>query len=141
MGAPSIEAGECRSALDFILERMDPQGKAQPAMEQLLEHSGFPEPFMAQGAAFHQKWSREYLDRVITEDIGLLTRVADREKLHDLYHLLPEMVGSPISENSRAASSGAMENLVRARREKVSKTVGCCIFRIFCSSNRLRRKV
>jgi len=100
-GQATIEAGECQNALDFILDRMNKQG-VQPALNDLLEYSGFPEPFVAHTEAFHKKWSREYLDRVIKEDIGLLTRIADREKLHDLYRLLPELVRSPLSENSVA---------------------------------------
>jgi len=40
---------------------------------------------------------------VITEDIGLLSRITDREKIHDLYQLFPEMIGSPVSENSLAS--------------------------------------
>ena len=102
VGQANIEISECKDALDFILDRMNSQGKAQSAMNDLLEYSGFPEPFVAHGAAFHKKWSREYLDRVITEDIGLLTHIVDREKIHDLYRLLPELVGSSLSENSVA---------------------------------------
>jgi len=102
VGPVTIDPGECQNASDFILERMNKQRKAQSALSDLLEYSGFPEPFVAHSGAFHKKWSREYLDRVITEDIGLLTNIVDREKLHDLYRLLPELVGNPISENSVA---------------------------------------
>jgi len=102
VGQSAIEAGECQNALDFILERMNKKDNAQSALNDLLEYSGFPEPFVAQSQAFHKKWSREYLDRVIKEDIGLLTRIVDREKLHDLYRFLPEFVRSPLSENSVA---------------------------------------
>lgn len=102
-GTPEIERPECNDALDFILRKMSRQSKSrQDALEQLLAYSGFPEPFLSAESAFKKKWSRDYLDRVITEDIGLLTRIADREKLHDLYQLFPEMVGSPVSENSLA---------------------------------------
>jgi len=103
-GRPQIEKSECSNPLDFILEQVNRQDRnAQKALEQLLAYSGFPEPFLTGRGDFQKKWSRDYLDRVITEDIGLLTRIADREKLHDLYQLFPEMIGSPISENSLAA--------------------------------------
>ena len=42
------------------------------------------------------------MDTVSKEDIGSLTRIIDREHLHDLYYLLPEMIGSPLSESSLA---------------------------------------
>ncbi len=101
---PQVEKSECNNPLDFVLEQINHQGRnGQKALEQLLTYSGFPEPFLTGRGDFQKKWSRDYLDRVITEDIGLLTRIADREKLHDLYQLFPEMIGSPFSENSLAA--------------------------------------
>ncbi len=102
LGQTTIGAGECQNALDFILERMNKHDNAQSGLNDLLEYSGFPEPFVEHNTAFLRKWSREYLDKVIKEDIGLLTRIEDREKLHDLYTLLPEFVGNPLSENSVA---------------------------------------
>ncbi len=103
-GRPQIEKSECDNSLDFILRQMDQQAKnRQDTLERLLAYSGFPEPFLAGRGEFQKKWSRDYLDRVITEDIGLLTRITDREKIHDLYQLFPEMIGSPVSENSLAS--------------------------------------
>lgn len=103
VGQPQIEKSECINPLDFVLEQMNrKEMKGQGALEQLLAYSGFPEPFLAARQEFQKKWARDYLDRVITEDIGLLTHIADREKLHDLYQLFPEMIGSPVSENSLA---------------------------------------
>src|SRR3989338_2341187 len=64
VGPVTIDPGECQNVSDFILERMNKQGKAQSALSDLLEYSGFPEPFVAHSGAFHKKWSREYLDRV-----------------------------------------------------------------------------
>lgn len=99
-----IEKSECNNSLDFVLGQMDrTNADGQKALGQLLAYSGFPEPFLTANNEFQRKWSRDYLDRVITEDIGLLTRIADHDKLHDLYQLFPEMIGSPISENSLAA--------------------------------------
>lgn len=104
IGYPKIDKAECDNSLDFVLGQMNRQSKGvQKALRQLLVYSGFPEPFLTGREEFQRKWSRDYLDRVITEDIGLLTRIADREKLHDLYQLFPEMIGSPVSENSLAA--------------------------------------
>lgn len=104
IGHPKIDKAECDNSLDFVLGQMNRQSKGvHKALGQLLAYSGFPEPFLTGREEFQRKWSRDYLDRVITEDIGLLTRIADREKLHDLYQLFPEMIGSPVSENSLAA--------------------------------------
>jgi len=69
----------------------------------LLEYSGFPEPFLSQNKRFHKKWQNDYIENIIREDIATLTRIIDREYIYDLYNLLPEMAGSPISESSLAS--------------------------------------
>ncbi len=75
----------------------------QDTLLQLLEYGGFPEPLLHQSHAFHAKWARDYAETVIREDIGALTRIVDREYIYDLYQLLPEMTGSPLSVASLAA--------------------------------------
>lgn len=92
-----------KTAQDFIRLKLDSPGNAGKALSDLLEYSGFPEPFLRQSKAFHAKWAQGYTDIVIKEDIGALTRIIDKEHLYDLYALLPEMVGSPISESSLAS--------------------------------------
>ena len=47
VGQATIEAGECQNALDYILDRMNKRAQAQSALKDLLEYSGFPEPFVA----------------------------------------------------------------------------------------------
>ncbi len=103
LGNPGVSPEECRNAMDFVMNRLNAQKGADKALESLLEYGGFPEAFIHQSAVFGNKWSQDYLDRVITEDLGTLTRIVDRDKLYDLYMLLPEMVASPLSGNSLAA--------------------------------------
>jgi predicted AAA+ superfamily ATPase len=88
--------------IDFITRQIAADEKSYAAMESLLTFSGFPEPFLQQSKAFHKKWTRDYLETIIYEDIASLTRIVDRENIYDLYHLLPEMVGSPLSHSSLA---------------------------------------
>lgn len=90
-------------AEEFIKRKIDAAVNAENELSLLLEYSGFPEPFTKQSKAFHSKWAQDYLDTVIKEDIGALTRIIDKEYLYDLYKLLPEMVGSPISVSSLAS--------------------------------------
>jgi len=89
----------------------------QEVLMQLLAHSCFPEPFLDQSRAFHNKWARDYLETVIREDIGALTRIVDREYIFDLYNLLPEMVGNPLSQSSLAShlqiSPATVKNYLR----------------------------
>lgn len=93
------------SAGQFLETRLQdtPTRHDQEILRQLLEYSGFPEPFLHQSRAFQAKWSRDCLEAVIREDIGTLTRIVDREYIFDLYHLLPGMVGNPLSVSSLAS--------------------------------------
>ena len=101
----SFSSPPAQSAENFVKQRLDSGVKAGERLSTLLEYSGFPEPFVKQSKKFHAKWARDYIDTVIKEDIGSLTRIIDKEYLYDLYRVLPEMVGSPISESSLASST------------------------------------
>lgn len=105
------------TAADFIQTKLDNKRPAVRALSDLLEYSGFPEPFLRQSKIFQAKWSRDYTDTVIKEDIGALTRIIDREHLYDLYNLLPEMMGNPLSESSLAShlelSSPTVKNYLK----------------------------
>ena len=92
-----------QNAFDFIRQKLDCKAGGKEYLTSLLEYGGFPEPFLRQSKKFYRKWSEDYLDRVINEDIGSLTRIIDKEHLYDLYRLLPEMTGSPVSQQSLAS--------------------------------------
>ena len=110
-----VEAPEI--AGNFIQMALDALPASQKSIEQLLEFSGFPDPFLRQSRAFHKKWARDYVDTVIREDIGALTRIVDREYIFELYNLLPEMVGNPLSQSSLAShiqiSPATVKNYLR----------------------------
>ena len=91
------------SAEAFIKRQLDLTPAKTSALDSLLEYSGFPEPFGSQSNAFHAKWAQDYLDTVIKEDVSMLTRIANKEDIYDLYNLLPQMAGSIISESSLGA--------------------------------------
>lgn len=103
INANSFSRSSASSAEELIKQKLDSNTEAKEKLSLLLEYSGFPEPFVRQSKKFHAKWAEDYLDTVIKEDIGALTRIIDKEYLYDLYKLLPEMVGSPISESSLAS--------------------------------------
>lgn len=89
-------------AQEWIQEALNSKDSMEDALRQLLEYSGFPEPFLKASGKFFAKWARDYTDTVIKEDIAVFTRILEREHLYNLYHLLPEMAGSPLSESSLA---------------------------------------
>ena len=112
-----VKVGAPKTGSHFVRGALDASVASQDLVESLLEFSGFPEPLLKQSRAFHKKWSREYADTVIREDIGALTRIVDREYIFELYNLLPEMVGSPVSQSSLAShiqiSPATVKNYLR----------------------------
>ena len=99
-----ISGRAASTGLDFVQEALDSgAGNSSSELAALLEYGGFPEPFLRASKTFQTKWAEDYTDTVIQEDIGALTRIIDREYLYDLYQLLPEMAGSPVSEASIAS--------------------------------------
>lgn len=88
---------------DYILSKLNSKSESQEAMESLLHFGGFPEPFVKQKESFLKRWTNDYVDTIIKEDISLLTRITDSDYLFDLYNLLPSMIGYPLSESSLAS--------------------------------------
>ncbi len=66
----------------------------------LLKLSGFPEPFLSGSEVEAKRWSREYRQRLLNEDVRDLENVSDLGNLELLSLRLPQLVGSPLSINS-----------------------------------------
>ena len=69
-------------------------------LEQLLTLGGFPEPFFGGSEVEARRWSREYRNLLIREELVSLERVQDLGNLELLVLRLPELVGSPLSINA-----------------------------------------
>ncbi len=72
----------------------------QADFEQLMLLGGFPEPFLSGSEKEARRWSREYRQRLIREDVSQLEAVQDLATLELLGGRLPDMVGSPLSINA-----------------------------------------
>ncbi|KAA3612513.1 MAG: ATP-binding protein [Calditrichaeota bacterium] len=66
----------------------------------LLNYGGFPEPFFQASETETKRWSREYRQRLIQEDLISLEQVREINKLELMMLRLPELCGSPLSLNS-----------------------------------------
>jgi predicted AAA+ superfamily ATPase len=69
-------------------------------LRDLLTLGGFPEPFLGGSQKEARRWSREYRQRLIAEEVTSLERVEDLGRLEALMLRLPELVGSPLSINA-----------------------------------------
>jgi hypothetical protein len=70
------------------------------AVRDLLALGGFPEPYLGGSETEARRWSREYRNLLIREEIVSLERVQDLGQLELLVLRLPELVGSPLSINA-----------------------------------------
>ena len=69
-------------------------------LAQLLRLGGFPEPFLSASEAQARRWSREYRNLLVREELASLERFQDLGKLELLAMRLPELVGSLLSLNA-----------------------------------------
>ncbi len=72
----------------------------QKDFKDLLTLGGFPEPFFSTSEIDAKRWSREYRNRLIYDDIEGLEHVKDIGTLELLIMRLPDLVGSPLSVNA-----------------------------------------
>lgn len=72
----------------------------QGRLQDLLQLGGFPEPFLSGSEIEARRWSREYRNRLVREEITSLEQVHDLGQLELMLLRLPELVGSPLSLNS-----------------------------------------
>lgn len=69
-------------------------------VDALFRLGGFPEPFLRGSEARARRWSLEYRNRLIREDVPSLESVRDLGAMEQLMLALPERVGSPLSRNA-----------------------------------------
>lgn len=69
-------------------------------MIRLLNRGPFPEPLFENSDIDATRWSKEYLSRLVREEIGDLETIKDISLLELLADRLPGLVGSPLSINS-----------------------------------------
>jgi len=74
--------------------------KSAKDLRDLLTLGGFPEPFYGGSEVEARRWSREYRNLLVREEIATLERVQDLGTLELLALRLPELVGSPLSLNA-----------------------------------------
>ena len=74
--------------------------QSQKDMLELLQLGGFPEPFFSSSEIEASRWSREYRNRLIQEDLLGIELVKDVGNLELLMLRLPDLVGSPLSINA-----------------------------------------
>lgn len=138
-GTKWISFFSAASAKEAIQKQMEKHSKGTSELSSLLEFSGFPEPFLKQSKPFHSKWAQDYIDTVIKEDIGLLTRITERENLYNLYALMPEMVSNHISDSSLASHLELSPPTIKNYLKRLEEFY--LVFRLYPYSKNIKRSL
>jgi uncharacterized protein len=87
----------------YHLLRLHPFSVAElgdDSLDPLLKFGGFPEPFLGGSEVEARRWSREYRNLIVNEEVRSLEDVRDLGRMELLMLRLPDLVGSPLSINA-----------------------------------------
>ena len=87
-----------KNPLQFIKE----DSKTEKIWKQLFLLSGYPEPYLSNDETIYRRWSTNYRQQLIREDIRNMTEIKSIDEIEILFSLLPSRVGSPLSLTSLA---------------------------------------
>jgi predicted AAA+ superfamily ATPase len=76
------------------------KGNNQSDLKELFELGGFPEPFFSSSKTEAKRWTREYRQTLVRQEIATNEMIQDLGNLELMVGRLPELVGSPLSINS-----------------------------------------
>ena len=80
--------------------RLDNGAGSKPALKDMLQLGGFPEPLLSGSQRKADRWRFQYSSLLVRQDIRDLERIQDLDKIELLYERLPDCVGSVLSLNS-----------------------------------------
>ncbi len=79
---------------------IDELGSRSPRdFKQLFELGGFPEPFFSGTKTQANRWTREYRQTLVREEIASNEQIQDLGNLELMMHRLPDLIGAPLSIN------------------------------------------
>lgn len=97
----------------FFLHRLLPLSPAELTqlnlpvdLDRLIDHSGFPEPFLANEQVEVNRWRLQYITSLLSTDVFDFDKVQNIRALRTLFELLRTKIGSPISYQSLAQDVG-----------------------------------
>ncbi len=116
------------------------KGPAPYSWDDLVQYSGFPEPFMQASVSKAARWSRLRLERLVQEDVRDFRAVDDIQAVKVLVDLLPERVGSLLSMNSLREDVGVAYATIRDWIQVLEVLYHCFLIRPYVGKlNRMVR--
>lgn len=118
-----------------------PQAVPDADFAALLEHGGFPEPFLKREAAFSRRWQGLRREQLLREDVRDLTRIQELGQLEVLAERLIEHSGLQLVYQNVSRDIGVSVDTVRRWVETLSGLHFCFLVRPwFRSLGRALRK-
>lgn len=76
------------------------KGRKQSDLIELMELGGFPEPFFGSSKTEANRWTREYRQTLVRQEVATQELIQDLGNLELLMTRLPDLVGAPLSINA-----------------------------------------
>jgi predicted AAA+ superfamily ATPase len=92
---------------------VEPKKQTQAYWQSLAQLSGFPEPYFSQRKSTYRRWSINYRQRLVREDVRDTSKVHDIESVEGLFSLLPSRVGAALSVSNLARDLQVSFNSVK----------------------------
>lgn len=83
-------------------EIRSPRALEERSYQVLLEHGGFPEPFVERDVRFSRRWREMRSHQLVREDVRDLTRIRELDQVEHLVNLLEERSGTQLAFSSLA---------------------------------------
>jgi uncharacterized protein len=101
------------SALEFVSSCASGTKNHQDTLLLLLRFGGFPEPFLKGSQKFLELWHQIYSERLIREDMRDLTKISSLQSVEELFWLLPDRIGAPLSLNALREDLGVHHKTIQ----------------------------
>lgn len=82
--------------------KIEKKSNPDQVIDQILNFSGFPEPFLANNKRFYNLWKKTHLDIILRQDLITTEDIKSLRSIELLIDLLKDRVGSPISYSNLA---------------------------------------
>ncbi len=106
---------------DLASTLLSPLDGSPETLAVLLEHGGFPEPFVKRDATFTNLWRRTRTERLVRDDLRDLQHVSEISLLETAVMLLPDRVGSLFSMKALAEEIEVSQPTIKRWMEWLSR--------------------
>jgi predicted AAA+ superfamily ATPase len=117
--------------------KVEKKSNPDQIIDQILNFSGFPEPFLANNKRFYNLWKKTHLDIILKQDLITTEDIKSLRSIELLIDLLKDRVGSPISYSNLALDLQVSDKTIKHWLEILENLY--IIFKLTPFSNNIAR--